>query len=37
MGEAVLGAERCSALIKACWAVGSAPDLRALARLGAPA
>ena len=36
MADAVLGAERCSALIKACWAVGNAADLRALARAGRP-
>jgi 2-methylcitrate dehydratase PrpD len=35
MADAVLGAERCSALITACWGVGSAADVRALARAGA--
>jgi 2-methylcitrate dehydratase PrpD len=34
MSGAVLGAERCSALIAACWNVGDAADLRGLARLG---
>ena len=34
MADAVLGAQRCSALIAACWGVGSAADVRALARLG---
>ena len=37
MSDPVLGAQRCSALIEACWGVGSRADLRALARLGAPA
>jgi len=36
MSDSVLGTERCSALIEACWGVGSAADLRALARLGVP-
>ncbi|MES2958720.1 MAG: MmgE/PrpD family protein [Pseudomonadota bacterium] len=36
MSDPVLGAQRCSALIAACWGVGAATDLRALARLGAP-
>jgi len=31
----VLGAQRCSALIAACWTVASASDLRALGRMGA--
>jgi 2-methylcitrate dehydratase PrpD len=35
MGDAVLGALRCNALVAACWALGSAADLRTLARLGA--
>jgi hypothetical protein len=35
MADAALGAQRCSALIAACWGVGSAADVRALARLGA--
>jgi 2-methylcitrate dehydratase PrpD len=35
MSDAVLGAARCSALIAACWGVGDAADVRALARLGA--
>ena len=35
MADAVLGAERCGALIKACWGVGGATDVRALARAGA--
>ena len=35
MADAVLGAERCSALIAACWGVGGAADVRALARAGA--
>jgi 2-methylcitrate dehydratase PrpD len=34
MADAVLGAERCSALIAACWGVGRAADVRALARQG---
>jgi 2-methylcitrate dehydratase PrpD len=34
MADAVLGGERCSALIAACWDVGDAADVRALARLG---
>jgi 2-methylcitrate dehydratase PrpD len=34
MADAVLGAQRCSALIAACWDVGSVSDVRALARLG---
>ena len=37
MSGAVLGAERCSALIAACWDVGGAADLRGLARLGTQA
>jgi len=37
MADAVLGAQRCSALIAACWGVGAAADLHTLARLGAPA
>jgi 2-methylcitrate dehydratase PrpD len=36
MAEALLGAERCGALIAACWAAGDAPELRSLARLGTP-
>ena len=36
MSDPVLGAERCSALIDACWAVGSAADVRAVTRLAAP-
>jgi 2-methylcitrate dehydratase PrpD len=36
MADSVLGTERCSALIAACWAVGGATDLRELARLGIP-
>ena len=35
MADEVLGAERCSALITACWGVGAAADVRALARLAA--
>jgi 2-methylcitrate dehydratase PrpD len=35
MADAVLGAARCSALIKSCWDVSHAADVRALARLGA--
>ena len=35
MADAVLGTERCSALITACWGVGGAADVRALARAGA--
>jgi 2-methylcitrate dehydratase PrpD len=35
MADAVLGAQRCSALIAACWGMGDAADVRALARLGA--
>jgi len=34
MADQVLGAERCSALIAACWGVGGAADVRALAELG---
>ncbi|TDP74346.1 MmgE/PrpD family protein [Roseateles toxinivorans] len=34
MADQVLGAERCSALIAACWGVGSAVDVRALAEQG---
>jgi 2-methylcitrate dehydratase PrpD len=34
MADAALGAQRCSALIAACWGLGGATDLRALARLG---
>lgn len=34
MGEAVLGAERCAALISACWRLGDTRDVRALARMG---
>jgi len=37
MADPVLGAERCSALIQACWGLGQAADLRALAALGAQA
>ncbi len=37
MADAVLGAERASALINACWGVGRAADVRGLARAGAPA
>jgi 2-methylcitrate dehydratase PrpD len=37
LADAVLGAERCSALITACWGVGAAADVRALARLAAVA
>nr|WP_316642359.1 MmgE/PrpD family protein [uncultured Roseateles sp.] len=37
MVDQVLGEERCGALIAACWAAGTAADLRTLARLGAPA
>ena len=37
MADAVLGTARSSALISACWDVGAAADLRALARLGVPA
>ena len=33
MSDAVLGAPRCSELIKACWGVGGAADLKALAAL----
>jgi hypothetical protein len=36
MADSVLGAERCRALISACWSVGGAADLRELARLGIP-
>ena len=35
MADSVLGAARCSALIAACWHVGAAADVRALARQGA--
>ena len=35
MADAVLGAERCSTLIEACWGVGRAADVRGLARAGA--
>jgi len=34
MADQVLGAERCNALIAACWGVGGAADVRALAELG---
>ena len=34
LADAVLGTERCSALIAACWTVGAAADVRALARQG---
>jgi len=34
MADAILGAERTSALIAACWHVGGAADVRALTRLG---
>ncbi|MBT9503302.1 MAG: MmgE/PrpD family protein [Burkholderiaceae bacterium] len=34
MADQVLGAERCSALIAACWGVGGAADVGALAELG---
>ncbi len=37
MADAVLGAPRCSALIAACWGIGDAADVRALARQAAPA
>jgi 2-methylcitrate dehydratase PrpD len=35
MADTVLGADRCSALIAACWHAGAAADARALARHGA--
>jgi 2-methylcitrate dehydratase PrpD len=35
MADAVLSTERCSALITACWGVGGAADVRALAHAGA--
>ncbi len=35
MADAVLGAQRCSTLIAACWRVGAAADVRTLARQGA--
>ena len=37
MSDGVLGAARCSDLIRACWDVGAAPDLRTLVRLATPA
>jgi 2-methylcitrate dehydratase PrpD len=37
LADAVLGTARCSALIDACWRVGRAADVRALAALGAVA
>lgn len=37
MSDSVLGAARCSALIKACWGVGEAADLRALVQQAVPA
>jgi 2-methylcitrate dehydratase PrpD len=36
MADGVLGAERCRALISACWSVGGATDLRELVRLAIP-
>ena len=36
MGDAVLGPERCTALIAACWDTGRAADVRSLARQGVP-
>ena len=37
MADALLGAQRCSALIAACWSASGAADLRELAALGTPA
>jgi 2-methylcitrate dehydratase PrpD len=36
MAEPVLGAQRCGALISACWGVGQAADLRGLTSLARP-
>jgi len=34
MCDTVLGADKCSALISACWQLGALPDVRGLVRLG---
>ena len=36
LSDTVLGVDRSTALIEACWAVGGEPDLRGLAALAQP-